>query len=138
MIEIEQIVINGMSSGGAFAGVLKLDPGLQIISGGNHYGKSLTATVIAWCLAVEPMFGISDNQPICFPEAARERLDFGDGTQHLVTASRGGLFIKHSDGRRLQLWRAIKGDTTVIDVPEISDSGEIKTSWTAKNRRNRS
>jgi hypothetical protein len=43
MIEIEQIVINGMSSGGAFAGVLKLDPGLQIISGGNHYGKSLTA-----------------------------------------------------------------------------------------------
>jgi hypothetical protein len=127
MIEIEQIVINGLSTGGAFAGVLKLESGLQIISGGNHYGKSLTATVIAWCLAVEPMFGISDNQPICFPEAARERLDLGDGTQHLVTASRGGLFIKHSDGRRLQLWRAIKGDTTVIDVREISSSGNVKT-----------
>src|SRR5258706_12258946 len=115
MIEIEQIVINGMSSGGAFAGFLKLDPGLQIISGGNHYGKSLTATVIAWCLAVEPMFGISDNQPICFPEAVRERLHFGDGTQQLVTASRGGVFVKHSDGRRPQLWGAVKGERTLTD-----------------------
>jgi hypothetical protein len=74
------------------------------------------------------MFGISDNQPICFPEAARERVDFGDGTQHPVITSRGGLFIKHDDGRRLQLWRAIKGDTTVIDILEISVSGKVTTS----------
>jgi hypothetical protein len=128
MIEIEQIVINGLSTAGAYAGELKLGNGLQIFSGRNHYGKSLTATAIAWCLAVEPIFGISDNQPLCFPEAARERLDFGDGVQHLVITSRAGLFIKHTDGRKLQLWRAIKGDASVIDVIETSASGKTKSS----------
>lgn len=126
MVEIEQIVINGMSTGGPFAGSLTLDSGLQIISGKNHFGKSLTATAITWCLAVEPMFGIQDNQPLCFPEAAYERLTL-EGVKHDILSSRGGLFIRHHDGRKLQLWRDIKGNTTVVHAVTVTSSGETKT-----------
>jgi hypothetical protein len=120
MIELKEISVYGLSSAGAFQGTLNLYPGLQVITAKNSYGKSLAATAIAWCLTVEPMFGISDNQPLCFPEAVRDRIDFGDGVPRTVSSSGCSLLLKHNDGRLLKISRAIKGDCTVVEVEELA------------------
>jgi hypothetical protein len=126
MIEIEEISVRGLSADGPFSGTLKLSSGLQVVSAKNGYGKSLAAKAIAWYLAVEPMFGISDNQPVCFPEAARDRIDFGDGIPCAVISSECSLLLKHHDGRKMRLSRAIKGDCTVVKVEETSIVGHSR------------
>jgi len=46
---------------GPFAGTLELSKGLQVISADNAFGKSLAVKSVAWCLGVEPIFGIFSN-----------------------------------------------------------------------------
>jgi hypothetical protein len=71
VIRLTEIEVSGQSEAGPFQGVLKLEPGLQVISARNAYGKSLAVTAFAWCLGVEAVLGNQDDDPSCFPEAVR-------------------------------------------------------------------
>jgi hypothetical protein len=107
---------------------LTFKPGLQVISGNNTYGKSLTATAIAWCLGFEPIFGAQDDDPSRFPIAVREELEL-DGVTAYVQSSSAQLGIEHLDGRKLQLTRTIRGsDTKTIIVEEKGVDGSVRTS----------
>ena len=126
MIRLERIEIRGVSSLGAFGRALDLTPGLQVISAPNSYGKSLTATAIVWCFGAEPMLGPSDD-PGCFPLAVREEIEFGDAKARVIS-SECSVQVVHSDGRRLRVTRAIRGNVRVVHVEERGDGGEVRTS----------
>ena len=126
MIRLESIDVKGVSDAGPFSGTLPLSPGLQVISAHNSYGKSLAATTIVWCLGAEPLLG-QDNDPTCFPLAAREEIEL-EGRKAKVTASECSAQLAHSDGRRLRLSRAIRGDTKTVRVEETSPDGTIRKS----------
>ena len=102
MIQLTEIVVQGVSDAGRFMGRLDLEPGLQVISAENAYGKSLAVTAIAWCLGLEPMLGFPDNDSTCFSEAARQRIDLTDGQPSArVLSSECSIGIQDHDGRRL-------------------------------------
>ena len=126
MIRLESIDVKGVSDAGPFSGTLPLSPGLQVISAHNSYGKSLAATTIVWCLGAEPLLG-QDNDPTCFPLAAHEEIEL-EGRKVKVTASECSAQLAHSDGRRLRLSRAIRGDTKTVRVEETSPDGTIRKS----------
>jgi len=113
---------------GPFAGTLDLLPGLQVVSARNAYGKSLASTAVVWCLGLEPIFGTQDNDPICFPEAAREELDLLDRPATQVLSSECSIRLIHEDGRSLKLTRAIKGDCRTVRVEEQTVEGQIRRS----------
>ena len=126
MIRLEGIEIKGVSDAGPFSGRLPLSPGLQVISAHNSYGKSLAATTIVWCWGAEPLLG-QDNDPACFPLAAREEIEF-EGRKAKVIASECSVKLAHSDGRRLRLSRDIRGDVKMVRVEETSPDGTIRRS----------
>ena len=126
MIRLERIEIRGVSSLGAFSGALDLAPGLQVISAPNSYGKSLTATAIVWCFGAEPMLGPSDD-PGCFPLAVREEIAFGDAKARVIS-SECSVQVVHSDGRRLRVSRAIRGNVKVVHVEERGGDREVRKS----------
>ncbi len=128
MIRLDEIEVRGQSDAGPFAGILRLAPGLQVVSARNAYGKSLASTTIAWCLGIEPVFGIPDNEPSCFPEAVREELELADGSLTRVISSECSIRLIHQDGRRLKLTRAIKGDSVPIRIEEESTDGQNRKS----------
>ena len=66
MIHVSQIEVRGLSDAGPFGGSMTLAQGLQVISAGNAYGKSLAATVVVWCLGAEPLYGTRDSDLSCF------------------------------------------------------------------------
>ena len=76
MIEISSIEVEGTTAIGAFRGALELKSGLNILSAENAYGKSLAMTAIPWCLGLEAMFGLQDNDPSRFPLAVRDGAPF--------------------------------------------------------------
>ena len=126
MIKLERIEVKGVSDAGPFSGSLPLSPGLQVISAHNSYGKSLAATTIVWCWGAEPLLG-QDNDPACFPLAAREEIEF-EGRKAKVIASECSVKLAHSDGRRLRLSRDIRGDVKMVRVEETSPNGTIRRS----------
>lgn len=128
MIHLTEITVAGQSAVGAFSGSLALTEGLQVISAPNSYGKSLAATAIAWCLGIEPIYGLTDNDPTCFPVAAREEIDLEGHPSTTVLSSLCSISLSHEDGRRLKLTRDIKGDPAVIRVEEHSADGEVRRS----------
>jgi hypothetical protein len=128
VIRLDEIEVRGQSDAGPFAGILSLSPGLQVVSARNAYGKSLASTAIVWCLGIEPIFGIQDNDPGCFPEAAREELDLQDRPATRVLSSECSIRLLHQDGRRLRLTRAIKGDCTTVRVEEEMVGGGTRKS----------
>ncbi len=128
MIRLYEIEVHGQSDAGPFAGVLRLSPGLQVVTARNAYGKSLASTAVAWCLGIEPIFGIQDNDPGRFPEAVREELDFPDRPATKVLSSECSIRLIHDDGRRLRLTRAIKGDSRTVRVEEQSGDDQIRKS----------
>ncbi len=121
MIRLSFIAVRGQSAAGPFGGKLEFPDGLQIISADNAFGKSLAAKTVAWCLGVEPIFGIFGNDASCFPQAVLERLKLPDGSYTEVLSSEGEIELIHGDGRRLGLCRSIKGDVVDVRVTEHAE-----------------
>jgi len=128
VIQLESIEVRGRSDAGPFAGVLALSPGLQVVSARNAYGKSLAVKAVPWCLGIEPIFGIRDNDPTCFPQAAREEIEFPGQPRARVLTSECSISLVHDDGRRLKLSRAICGDCKMVRVEEQAVDGQVRTS----------
>ncbi len=128
MIRLSAIEVRGQSEAGPFAGVLELSAGLQVISARNAYGKSLAVTAVAWCLGIEAVFGNMDNDSSCFPEAARDELEFPGHPSARVFSSECSIRLVDERGRRLELTRAIKGDSTTVRVKEWSEGTKPRES----------
>lgn len=128
MIRLERIVVRGQSDAGPFEGALTLAPGLQVVSARNSYGKSLAVKAVAWCLGIEPIFGIPDNEPTCFPPAVREELEFAGRQPARVLSSECSISLIHDDGRHLILVRAIRGDCKMVRVEERAIDGQVRRS----------
>lgn len=128
MIRLAYITVRGECAAGPFAGRLELAQGLQVISADNAFGKSLAVKSVAWCLGVEPIFGIFSNDATCFPQAVLERLQLSENTYSDVLSSECEIGIVHGDGRKLQLTRAIKGDTSTVLVREETAGQPVRES----------
>lgn len=128
MIILESIKVFGNAAVGGFSGELLFQSGLQVISADNAFGKSLSVTTIAWCLGAETVFGLPDNDPSCFPLAVREEIELNGNPPSGVISSSCSVTLLHTDGRRLRLTRAIKGDCTKIIAEEIAKNGISRTS----------
>jgi hypothetical protein len=124
MIRLGFVEVSGVSSKGPFSGRFDFGPGVQIVSAKNSFGKSVAAKSIAWCLGVEVIFGVQSNDPAFFPDAVCAELDFPEAAGAQVLSSACSVGIVHSDGRALDLYRAIVGgDCTHIEVVERSADG---------------
>ncbi len=89
------------------------------MSADNHFGKSLAVTSIAWCLGLERMFGLQDNDPSRFPMAVREVIDL-DGEVNLpVRSSRSILTLRRTDGAGVRITRDIRGAPEEVLVEEL-------------------
>ena len=119
MIQIEEIKVCGESDAGPFEGAFAFDGGLQVVSADNHFGKSLAVTSIAWCLGLERMFGLQDNDASRFPVAVREVIDLGGKVNVPVHSSCSILTLRRTDGAGLRLKREILGDSTEVLVEEL-------------------
>ncbi len=119
MIRIEEIKISGESDVGAFEGSFKFKEGLLVVSANNNFGKSLAVTSIAWCLGLEPMFGLQDNDPSRFPIAVREEVDFVGKSNVAVRSSQSILTLRRADGLGLRLTREILGNPSQVLVEEL-------------------
>lgn len=128
MIWLAHIAVRGECTDGPFAGKHELSKGLQVVSADNAFGKSLAVKSVAWCLGVEPIFGIFSNDATCFPQAVLERLQLPDGNSSDVLSSECEIGIVHKDGRKLQLTRAIKGDTSIVLVREEVEGQPVRES----------
>jgi hypothetical protein len=128
VIRLSYIAVRGQSAAGPFAGLLELAGGLQVISADNAFGKSLAAKSVAWCLGVEPIFGIFSNDATCFPQAVLERLQLTDGRYSDVLSSECEIEIAHNDGRKLRLCRSIKGDASYVRVQEHGTDQSVRES----------
>jgi hypothetical protein len=119
MIRIEEIKVCGESDAGAFEGSFAFKEGLQVFSADNHFGKSLAVTSIAWCLGLERMFGLQDNDASRFPMAVREVIDLDGKVNVPVRSSRSILTLRRTDGAGLRLTREILGDPAEVLVEEL-------------------
>lgn len=125
MIRIEQIQVCGESDAGAFEGSFTFKAGLLVVSADNHFGKSLAVTSIAWCLGLEPMFGLQDNDTSRFPVAVREVIDIAGRVNIPVRSSRSILTLKRADGASLRLTREILGTPSEVLVEELGMDGTV-------------
>lgn len=129
MIWIEEIKVSGESDVGAFTGSFVFKEGLQVVSADNHFGKSLAVSSIAWCLGLERMFGLQDNDASRFPMAVREVIDLDGKVNVPVHTSRSTLTLRRADGVGLRLTREILGDPSYVLVEELNlNSAVINTS----------
>lgn len=90
--------------------------------------KSLAVKSVAWCLGIEPIFGIFSNDATCFPQAVLERLQLPNGSSSDVLSSECEIGIVHEDGRKPQLTRAIKGDNSTVLVREETAGQPVRES----------
>ena len=125
MIRILDITVRGNTDLGEFAGSFVLGPGLQVIAANNRFGKSLAVTSIAWCMGLERMFGLQDNDTSRFPVAVRDVIELDGRTDVPVRSSNAILTIERADSLRLRLTREIRGDPSQIAVEELTPTGEI-------------
>ena len=128
MILLTSVEVQGESDAGPFAGMLPLSGGLQVISARNSFGKSLAITAVPWCLGVEPIFGIRNNDSTCFPPATREEVDLPNHPKTRVLSSQCSITLRREDGDELRLTRAIKGDSSLVQVEERPAGKEARTS----------
>jgi hypothetical protein len=124
LIWILEVAVDGTSDVGPFRGKFSFNPGLQVISAPNYFGKSLAVKAIAWCLGLEPMFGLQNNDPSCFPVAVRDVLDLDGARDVRVKSSQATLTLAREDGARIRLSREIKGDPTEVTVEEFGQSDD--------------
>jgi hypothetical protein len=125
MIRIEEIKVSGESDAGAFAGSFVFKEGLQVVSADNHFGKSLAVTSIAWCLGLERMFGLQDNDTSRFPIAVRDVIDLNGKVNIPVHSSRSILTLRRADGEGLRVTRDIIGDPANVLVEELDLANNV-------------
>lgn len=128
MIEISEVAVQGTIQDGEFKGAFHFDSGFQVISANNNFGKSLAATSIAWCLGLEPMFGLKDDDTSRFPVAVKDVITLGEAKDLPVISSEASLTLKRSDGISIRLCRPIKGNSSQVKVEEFSDGKLQRTS----------
>lgn len=119
MIRIDEITVCGDSAAGAFEGSFTFKHGLQVVSADNHFGKSLAVTSLAWCLGLEPIFGLQDNDTSRFPMAVREVIDLDGKFNIPVHSSRAKLRLSRNDRMGLRLSRDIRGNPAEVLVEEL-------------------
>lgn len=126
MTYIKALRVGGTTrSGRAFRGELTLRSGVQVVSADNAFGKTLLGTAIPWCLGLEPMYGLPNDDPARFPEAVRSTITL-EGEDHAVDASWAEVVFAAHDGREVQLHRAIiGGDCSVVEVQETGAQGKV-------------
>lgn len=128
MIHVTSIEVFGSTERGDFKGQLRLEQGLNVFSGHNAYGKSTAITAIPWCLGLEAMFGLEDNDPARFPSAVRDLIIL-DGHDVPVITSTARITLKREDGATVVLSRAIKGfDLERVEVDESTPDGGVRSS----------
>jgi hypothetical protein len=125
MIRIEEVKVGGESGAGAFEGSFAFTEGLQVISADNRFGKSLAVTSIAWCLGLECMFGLQDNDASRFPLAVREVIDLDGEVNVPVHSSRSILTLRRTDGAGLRLTREILGGPADVLVEELAPDNTV-------------
>jgi hypothetical protein len=125
MIRIVDISVRGNSQEGEFEGTFVFEEGLQVVSANNHFGKSLAVTSIAWCLGLERMFGLQDNDPSRFPVAVREVIELNGKVNVPVLSSRSIMTIERTGGDRLRLTREIMGDPARVSIEELTRDGSV-------------
>jgi predicted nucleic acid-binding Zn-ribbon protein len=109
MIRVVSIEICGKTERGPFVGRLDFEDGLNVFSGRNAFGKSAAITAIPWCLGLEPMFGLQNNDPARFPAAVRDMVII-ENVELRVLSSEARLTLERSDGAMVSIRRAIIGD----------------------------
>ncbi|WP_147452046.1 hypothetical protein [Corallococcus sp. CA041A] len=86
--------------------------GMHVIAGENDYGKTLISTAIAWCLALEPMYGVRPGDNAIFSSGVRERIELhGDKTYPIETSAAEIEITIHGKGT-YRLRRPIIGEKT--------------------------
>jgi len=128
MIRLVDVTVRGESDLGPFSGSFEFAPGLQVVSAKNGFGKSLASTSIAWCLGLERMFGLQDNDPARFSMAVRESISLDERADASVRSSEACLTIERGDGERIRITRAIKGDPSSVQMEEVSRDGTVTRS----------
>lgn len=117
MATIKSIRISGVCAKGAFAGSITFNNGLHIISAENHYGKSLVASAIAWCLNLEPLFGLKNCDNTLFQGGILQTIDLNNESDIPVHALSAELQIEGQNGNLLTLERSVVGqDSRYIKV----------------------
>jgi DNA repair exonuclease SbcCD ATPase subunit len=125
---VATITVQGESDAGPFSGTLAFSPGLQVVSAHNAFGKSLAAKAIAWCLGLEAMFGVADNDPVFLPLATRDEIDLENKKGAKVLSASCTVVLVRTDGAEVHLSRDIKGDPTIVRVAEPSINGNVRQS----------
>jgi hypothetical protein len=126
MINLVRAGVSGDSEYGPFKGELSFEAGLQVITGKNGYGKSLSVVAVAWCLGLEPMFGLQRNDPSIFPDGARSQFLLESGKPSRVIKSHA--FVEMSFGKeRAIVRRAITGGVPERVEVEFPASGARRT-----------
>ena len=129
MINLTFIEVGGTTPAGPFIGRFTFTPGLQVISARNNFGKSLSVGAVAWCLGLEPMFGLQWADTARLPLAVREALDTqseGGMISAAVESSYAAIGFRRHDAAEVTIRRAIVGgDRTRVTVTEIKPDGSV-------------
>ena len=126
MIRISDIEVRGRTAVHEFYGHLPLESGLNVISAKNGYGKSLAGTTISWCLGVEVMFGLQNNDAARFPEAVRDIIELEGLPDLPVLNSSCSVRLLREDQMSLRISRSIHGgDLGAVTVEEIDAEGSV-------------
>jgi hypothetical protein len=83
---------------------------------------------VAWCLGIEPIFGLPDNDASCFSEAARDEFEVPNKPPARVLHSECSVSLSDRKARRIRLTRAIQGDRRTVQVEEIQGDTIVRTS----------
>lgn len=135
MIRIVDITVRGISQEGEFVGSFVFDAGLQVVAANNRFGKSLAATSIAWCLGLERMFGLQDNDPSRFPVAVRDVIELNGKVNVPVLSSCSIMTIERTGGDRLRLTRQILGEPAHVLIEELAPDGSVTRTSTLLARK---
>ena len=126
MIQITEIEVRGQTANHNFYGHLPLDPGLNVVSAKNGYGKSLAGTAVSWCLGVEVIFGLQNNDAARFPEAVRDIIELEGLPDLPVLDSSCSIRLLRDDGMSIRISRSIHGaNPGVVDLEEIDVAGAL-------------
>ena len=111
---------------GEFVGSFEFKTGLNVVSAPNSFGKTIAATSMAWCIGLEPMYGVQRGDQAIFPEAMTEGLVWSGPDRVPVHASSVSVHIETEAGNTLRLSRAVVGgDPGIVSFEHENDRGSL-------------